>query len=105
MDASGDQVSDLDDVEIYWEKDQLDMEAVFSPGIGTPFLPTVFDDLEIGGSTGKPILLDKKEDKEKFPPTTLVSERPTRPPAMLRSCPFGARVGIVPDYVDRKFVQ
>ena len=29
MDTSGYQVSDLDDIELYWENDQLDVEAVF----------------------------------------------------------------------------
>ena len=37
MDTSGYQVSDLDDVESYWENDQLDADAVFRPGIDTPF--------------------------------------------------------------------
>ena len=33
MDKSDYQVSDLDDVEYYWEIDQLDVDAVFRPGI------------------------------------------------------------------------
>ena len=37
MDTSGYQVSDLDDVEFYWENDRLDVEAVFKPGIDIPF--------------------------------------------------------------------
>ena len=37
MDTSGFQVSDLDDVEIYWEDDQLDVDAAFTPGINTVF--------------------------------------------------------------------
>ena len=80
MDTSGYQVSaDLDDVEFYWENDQLDFDAVFRPGIGTPFSPTPFDDLEVGGSEN-PILLDEEEDKENSPPTTTpVSERQMRP--------------------------
>ena len=46
MDTSEYQVSaDLDDVEFYWENDQLDMDAVFRPGIDTPFSPTSFDNL------------------------------------------------------------
>ena len=82
LDTSGYQVSaDLDDVEFYWENDQLDLDAVFRPCIGTPFSLTAFDDLEIGGSAENPIQLDEDEDKENSPPTTttLVSERPTRP--------------------------
>ena len=55
LDTSGYQVSsDLDDVEFYWEKDQLDVDAVSRPGIDTPFSPTTFDDLEMGGSAETP---------------------------------------------------
>ena len=80
LDTSGYQVSaDLDYVEFYWEKDQRDVEAVFRPGVDTPFSPTAFDDLEMGGSAENPILLGEEEDKENSPPTktTPVSERPT----------------------------
>ena len=39
MDTSVYQVSaDLDDVDFYWENDQLDVDAVFRPGIDTFFL-------------------------------------------------------------------
>ena len=37
MDTGGYQVSDLDDMDFYWENDQLDEDAVFRPGIDTPF--------------------------------------------------------------------
>ena len=88
MDTSGCQLSaDLEDVECYWEKDQLDVDAVFRPGIDNSFSATAFADLEKGGSAENPILLDEKEDKEHSPPpTTPVSERV--PPALLRSRPF-----------------
>ena len=107
LDTSGYQVSaDLDDVEFYWESDQLDVDAVFRPGIDTPFSPTAFDDLEMGGSAENPILLDEEEDRENSPPpTTLVSERPNRPPPLLRSRPFGTRIENVHDYVYRKLFQ
>ena len=36
MDTSGYQLSDLDDVEFYWENAQVDADAVFRPGIDTP---------------------------------------------------------------------
>ena len=36
-DTSGYQVSDLEDVDFYWENDQLDVDVVFGPGIDTPF--------------------------------------------------------------------
>ena len=72
VDTGGYQVSsaDLDDVEFYWENDQLDVDAVFRPGIDTPFSPTAFDDLEMGGSAENPNLLDEEEDKENSPPST-----------------------------------
>ena len=82
LDASGHQVyANLDDVEFYWKNDQLDVDAIFTPGIDTSFSPTAFDDLEMGGSAENPILLDEGEDKENSPPPTTppVSERPTRP--------------------------
>ena len=84
------------------------MDAVFRPGIDTPVSPTAFDYLELGGGSAEnPILLDEGEDKENSPPppTTPVSERPTRPPALLRSPPFGRRIEIVPDYVYRNLFQ
>ena len=101
MDRSWYQVSaaGLDDVEFYWENDQLDVDAVFRPDIDTPFSPTVFDDLEMGGSAESPILLDEDEDKENspLPPTTPVSERPLRTPLLVRSRPIGTRIENVPD--------
>ena len=91
MDTSVCQVSaDLEEVECNWENHQLDVDAVFRPGIDNPFSPTAFADLEMGGSAQNPILLDEKEDKENSPPPTIpVSERV--PPALLRSCPFRTR--------------
>ena len=75
------QVSHLEDMEFNWENLQLDMDSVFRPGIDTPFSPTIFDDLSMEGSSVEhPIGLDEEEDKENAPPTTPVSERPTKPP-------------------------
>ena len=108
FDTSGYQVSaDLDEIEFYWENDQLDVDAVFRPGIDTTFSPTAFDDLEMGGSAENLILLDEEEDKKNSPPatTTPVSERPTRPPVLLRSLPFGTRIENVPEYVYRNLFQ
>ena len=110
LDISGFQVSaDLDDVEFYWENDQVDLDAVFRPGIDTPFSTTTFDDLEMGGSAENLILLDEEDDKGNSPPssptTTPVSERPTRPHALLRSRSFGTRIGNVTDYVNRNLFQ
>ena len=98
-------MSDLEDIEFNWGDSQLDMDAVFRPGIDTPFSPTTFDDLSIGGSAENPIVLGEEEDKENAPPTTPVSDRPTEPPRLLRSRPFGARMENVPDYVYRNLFQ
>ena len=83
LDTSGYQVSDLEDIEFNWENDQLDLDAVFRPGIDTPFSPTTtFDELLTGdGSVENPIVLDdEKEDKENATPTKPVSERRSEPP-------------------------
>ena len=101
MDTSGYQVSDLDEVEFYWENDKLDVHAIFRPDIDTPFSPTAFDNSEMRGSAENPTLVDIEKDKKNSPPTTLVSERPTRPPALLRCRPFGTRIGNVPEYAYR----
>ena len=45
LDTNSYQVSDLEYIEFNWENSQLDMDAVFIPGIDTPFSPTIFDDL------------------------------------------------------------
>ena len=102
LDTSSYQVSDLEHIEFNWEDSQLDMDAVFRPGIDTPSSPTTFDDLAMEGT---PIVLGEEKDKENAPPTTPVSERPTEPPRLLRSCPFGARIENVLDYVYRSFFQ
>ena len=104
LDTSSYQVSDLEDIEFNWENSQLEMEAVFRPGIDTPFSPTTFDDLLMGdGSVENPIVLDGEEDKENAPPSPSTSESvgPTDPPRLQRSRAFGARMENVPDYVFR----
>ena len=59
LDTSSYQVSDLEDIEFNWENSELD--AVFRPGIDTPFSPTLFDDLLMGdGSVESPIVLDEE---------------------------------------------
>ena len=63
LDTSSYQVSDLEDKEFNWENPQLDMDAMFRPGIDTPFFPTTFDDLSMEGSVENPIVLNKEEDK------------------------------------------
>ena len=108
MDTIGYEVSaDLDDVEFYWEIDQPAVDAVFRPRIDTRFhqqhLMTWRWEVQQKDSKNS-ILLDEEEDNENSrPPTTPVCERPTQPPAFPRSCPFGTRIEIVPDYVFRFF--
>ena len=101
LDPSSYQVSDLEDIEFNWEDLQLDMDAVFSLGIDKPFSPTTLEDLPLGGSVEKPIVLDEEEDKNSPPPSTPESVRPTESPRLQKSCPFTARIENVPDYVFR----
>ena len=107
LDTSSYQVSDLEDIEFNWEDPQLDMDAVFRPGIDTPFSPTTFDDLLTGdGSVENPIVLDEDEDKEIAPPpTTPESARPTKPHTLQKNRRFGTRIENVPDYVCRNLFQ
>ena len=104
LDTSSYQVPNLEDIDFNWENSQLDMDAVFRPGIDTPFSPTKFDDLLMcDGSVENPIVLDEEEDKEnaRHPPTP-ESVRPTETPRLHRSRASGARMEKVPDYVFRK---
>ena len=81
MVTSGYQLSDLYDVEFYWQIDQLDGDAVFRQGIGTPFSPSAFNDFQKGSMPENPNLIDEDQDKENSPlhhPATQVSERPTQ---------------------------
>ena len=108
LDTSGYQVSaELDEVEIYWENDQLHLDAVFRPGRDTPFSSTAFNDLGTGGLAENPTVLDEEEEKENSPPppTAPVSEGLTRPTALLKSRSFGTRIENVPDYVYRNLFQ
>ena len=98
LNTSSYQMSDLEDIEFNWENSQLDMDAVFGPGIDTPFFSTTFDDSSMEGSVENTIVLDEEEDKENAPPpTTPESVRPTEPPRLQRSRAFGARMENAPD--------
>ena len=101
------QVSDLEDIEFNWENSQLDLDAVFRPGIDTPFSPTTFDDLSMEGSVENPCVLDEEEDKENVPPppSTPESVTPTEALRLQRSRAFGAGIENVPDYVLRSLFQ
>ena len=107
LDTSSYQVSDLEDIEFNWEDSQLDRDAVFRPGIDSPFSPITFDDLlKRDGSVENPIVLDEEEDKENAPPpSTPKSVRTTEPPRLQRSRAFGARMENVPNYVFRNLFQ
>ena len=107
FDTSSYQISDLEDIEFNWENSQLDMDAVFRPGIDTTFSPNTFDDLSMGGSVENPIVLDEEEDKENSPPaaSTPESVRPTEPPRLQRSLFCGTRRENVPEYVYRNLFQ
>ena len=107
LDTSSYQVSDLEAIEFNWEDSQLDMDIVFRPPIDNPFSPTTFDDLPMGeGSVENPILLDEEQEKENAPaPITPESVRPTEPPRLQRSRPFGAGIENITDYVYRSLFQ
>ena len=84
------------------------MDAVFRPGVDTPFSQTAFDGLSREGSIENPIVLDEEEDKENAPPpapSKPESVRTTEPPRLLRSRAFGARTENTPDYVCRILFQ
>ena len=55
LDTSSYQVSDLEDIEFNWENNHLDLDAVFRPGIDTPFSPTIFDLFLMEGSVENPL--------------------------------------------------
>ena len=110
MDASSYQLTDLEDIEFNWENSQLAMDTVFRPGIDSPFSPTTFDDLSMGGWEGSvenPIVWNEEEFKENSPPRPSTSEsvRPTEPLRLQRSRAFGARKENVPDYALRNLFQ
>ena len=81
MDTSGYQVSNLEVIESQWEDPDLNMDAVFQPGIDTPFSPSYYNDIEMGSMAEIPFLADKEENKESSPtlPTTPMSDRPDQP--------------------------
>ena len=81
------------------------MNAVFRPGIHTPFSLTTIDDLSMEGSVENPIVLDGEEDKENALPSTPESVRSMEPPRLQRSRASGERIEFVPDYVFRNLFQ
>ena len=100
MDTSGNELSDLEQVEFFWENHQEELDVVFKPGIDISFSPTTFKDMEMAGglSSENPIVLDEKVDKENSAPITPVSERPTEPSRLLRRRSFGRRIENVQEF-------
>ena len=105
--TSGYKVSDLGDVEFYWENDQMFVDAVFIPGEDTPFSPSTIEDFEMIWMAENPILIDEEQDKENSPPppTTPFSERSTQIPVLMRKSPFGTRIDNVPENVYRTLYE
>ena len=66
LDTSSYQVSDLEDIELNRENSQLDMDAVFRPGIDTPFSTTTFDNLSLEGSVENPLCWTKRKTRRKL---------------------------------------
>ena len=103
MHTSGYELSDLEEIQFSWENPQVDLDAIFRRKIDTPLSTTVLKDLEMGGRgpSGNPIVLAEEEDKDNSPPTIPLSERPTEPPRLLISRPFGRQIEAVPELVYR----
>ena len=102
VDTSGYQISDLDDVEFYWENDELEVDAVIRPRIDDLSSLLFFNDIVMGSMAENSILIDEEQNKENSPPlhpTTPVSERPTQHPMLTKKCPLGTRIENVPDYL------
>ena len=79
-DTSGYELSDLEDIEFSWEGPAVEMDSVYRPGIDTPFSLSIFDDLQMEGSTAaNPIIVDDEEDKENSVPTTSTPESERQP--------------------------
>ena len=103
-DTRGYELSDLEDIDFSWEDSAVDMDSVYWPGFDTPLSPSFFDDFQMEGSTAaNPIEVDDYENKENSAPTTTTpeSERPIKPPRLLRSRPFGIRLANVRGSVHR----
>ena len=91
MDTSKYQVSNPDADEFHWKIDQVDVDVVSRPGKNTPFFTSTFNHYVISSVAENPTLIDEEQVKENSPPlpTIPVSERPTQPSELMRSCLFG----------------
>ena len=81
MDASGYQVSGLEDIEFHWDDLDVKMDAIFGTDIKTPFSNAILNHFEMESMAEKPILMDEEQVAENSPPlpTTPLSERPIQP--------------------------
>ena len=107
-DTRGYELSDLEDIQFSSEDPAVVMDSVYRPGFDTLFSPSIFDDFQMDGSTAaNPIIVDDDQDNENSAPTTTKpeSERPTEPPRILRSRPFGNRLENEPDSVYRTLLR
>ena len=66
-DTIGYQGSDLEAIEFHWENPDLKVDALFRPGLDTPFPPSIFIDFEMYSLAENPILIEEKQDKENIP--------------------------------------
>ena len=103
VESSGYELSELEDIKLFWENPQVEWDAVFRPRIGTLFSPTAFNDLEMGvvGSSEYHIVLAEEKDKAYFPEATSMSERLTEPTRLLKSHLFGRRIENMTKFVCR----
>ena len=91
MDTTGYKLSDLEETEFRLEDLDLNMDWIFGPGIDPPFSRSTCIDFQIGSETESPNLIDEVEDNENSHPTTLVTEKPTRPVALVMRLSFKMR--------------
>ena len=96
MDSRGNQVSNLEDLELHWGDPDLNMEAVFRLRIVTLFSPSTFSDFQMSSKAENPFLTDEGEDKENSPSTSPGCQRPTQPPALMRTLPLQQELRVFP---------
>ena len=100
------ELSDLEASEFCWEDTAVEMDIFYRPGIDITISSSIADVFQMGPTAANRKIVDDEEDKESSAPTittttTPESERPTEPPRLLRSRPFGSRLENVPDSVYR----
>ena len=88
MDTSSYQLTDLENIEFNCENSQLDMDAVFRPGIDTPFLQLHLTIYRWSDQLKTPLCWTKNKTENAPPPapSTPVSVTPREPPMLDKSC-------------------